>query len=153
MNFCYDPIRGGVNYAWTGGFLDVTNARPGMGKLIKAAQLLGPVVYRETGPAPLRRNDPAQTPVVEFKGYTLGNGFVEIRSTIDGTPVREKISALPDRSGLTRTFTFDGSGTAAKWWYLTTGHAATAVTPDASGAFTLTARFDASSNSSAKSAP
>jgi hypothetical protein len=153
VNFCYDPIRGGVNYAWTGGFLDLTNLRPAMGKLIKAAQLLGPVVYRETGPAPLRRGDPKKTPVVEFKGYTLGNGFVEIRYLIDDTPIREKISALPDHSGLTRTFSFDRSGADAKWWYVTTGHAATTVTPDATGTFTLTTRFDAQLNTPAKFAP
>ena len=153
VNFCYDPIRGGMNYAWTGGFLDVTNVRPAMGKLIKAAQLLGPVVYRETGAAPLRRGPPARAPIVEFTGYTLGQGFVEIRYTIDDSPVREKISALPDQTGLTRTFTFDRSGADAKWWYVTTGRAATTVTPDAGGSFTLTTLFGPPLNAPAKSAP
>ena len=36
VNVCYDPVRGGVNYAWTGGFLDITNVRP-VNKLVKAA--------------------------------------------------------------------------------------------------------------------
>src|SRR4051794_17515371 len=67
ISFCYDPTRGGVNYAWTGGFIDLTNVRP-VNKLIKAADLIGTVVYRETGASPLRRGDARHEPVVEFKG-------------------------------------------------------------------------------------
>ena len=67
VNVCYDPVRGGVNYAWTGGFLDITNVRP-VNKLVKAAVPLGPIVYRETGAAPLRRGDALRPPDVEFKG-------------------------------------------------------------------------------------
>ena len=66
VNVCYDPVRGGVNYAWSGGFLDIADVRP-VNKLIKAAKVLGPVVYRETGASPLRRGDAAREPVVEFK--------------------------------------------------------------------------------------
>ncbi|MBC7366367.1 MAG: hypothetical protein H7343_06065 [Undibacterium sp.] len=141
INFCYDPVRGGVNYAWTGGFLDLTNVRPGPGKLIKPAQLLGPIVARESGPAPLRRGDPAHIPVIEFKGYTLRSDSVELRYTLDDTPVREEIAALSDGSGLRRTFRFDRSGTDAKWFYVTAGQPATTLTAAASGALVLITRF------------
>src|SRR5215211_4092301 len=61
VNFCFDPVRGGVSYAWTGEFLDLTPMRPGTGKFIKPAKPLGSMVYREAGFAPLRRGDPSRT--------------------------------------------------------------------------------------------
>ncbi len=153
INFCYDPIRGGVNYVWTGGFLDLNNVRPGPGKLIKPAQLLGPIVARETGPAPLRRGDPAHAPIIVFKGYSLRAGSVELRYTLDDTLVREAITALPDGTGLKRTFHFDRSGTDAKWFYVTSGQPLTTLTADTSGAFVLLTRFTASSSVPATAAP
>jgi hypothetical protein len=140
VNVCYDPVRGGVNYAWTGGFLDVANVRP-VNKLIKPAVLLGPVVYRETGPAPLRRGEATREPVLEFRGYTLRAAFVELRYTVDGTPVAETITALPNAAGLKRTFRFDRSGEDAKWFYVVAGQPAAALTRDASGAFTIETLF------------
>ena len=140
VSFCYDPTRGGVNYAWTGGFIDLTNVRP-VNKLIKAAALRGPVVYRETGASPLRRGDATREPVVEFKGYTLHAAAVELRYTVDGAPVAETISALPNAAGLKRTFRFDRAGADAQWLYVVAGQPATALTRDAAGAFTLEALF------------
>lgn len=153
INFCYDPIRGGVNYVWTGGFLDLANVRPGPGKLIKPAQLLGPIVARETGAAPLRRGDPAHIPVIEFKGYTLRSGSVELRYTLDDTPVREAIVALPDGTGLKRTFHFDRSGADAKWFYVTAEQPTTPLAADASGAFVLITRFTPSAPVPVTAAP
>lgn len=140
VNFCYDPVRGGVNYAWTGGYLDITNVRP-INKLIKPATLLGPVVYRETGAAPLRRGDVTREPVLEFKGYTLRPSAVELRYTVDGAPVAETITALPNAAGLKRTFRFDRSAADAKWFYVLAGQPATALPRDASGAFTIETLF------------
>jgi hypothetical protein len=140
INFCYDPVRGGVNYAWKGGYLDIANVRP-VNKLIKPAALLGPVVYRETGAAPLRRGDATREPVVEFKGYTLRHSAVELRYAIDGAPVAETITALPNATGLKRSFRFDRSGADAKWFYVTAGQPAAALTRDATGAFTIETLF------------
>jgi hypothetical protein len=145
VSFCYDPTRGGLNYAWTGGFIDLTNVRP-VNKLIKAAGLVGTVVYRETGPSPLRRGDVAHVPVVEFKGYTLRTAAVELRYTVDGVPVAEEISARPSGDGLIRRFRFDRAGADAAWSYVVEGRPATVLTKDAAGVFTLEVPF-------AKSAP
>ena len=143
VNFCYDPVRGGVNYAWTGDFLDLTNVRP-VNKLIKAAELRGPIVYRESGSAPLRRGDARRVPVIEFKGYTLRDAEVELRYTVDGAPVRETIAALPKGTGLRRTFRFDGAGADAAWFHVVDGRPATALTRDASGAFVIEHAFSPS---------
>lgn len=142
VNVCYDPVRGGVNYAWTGGFLDLANVRP-VNKLVKAAVPLGPIVYRETGPAPLRRGAVERTPVVEFKGYTLQEAAVELRYTVDGVLVHETLAALPGGKGLRRTFRVDGTGADAAWHYAVDGRPAQALTPGPGGVFTLEIPFSA----------
>jgi hypothetical protein len=144
INFCYDPTRGGVNYAWTGGFVDLTNVRP-VNKLIKAAELRGPVVYRETGPSPLRRGEATHEPVVEFKGYTLRDSAVELRYTVDGVPVSEEIRARPTGDGLVRRFRFDRAGGDAKWFYAVAVRPAVTLAKEASGALVLDVPFEKSS--------
>jgi hypothetical protein len=140
VNFCFDPVRGGVSYAWTGDFLDLTPMRPGTGKFIKAAKPLGPIVYREAGPSPLRRGDPSRAPVVEFTGYTVGADVIEFRYTIDGAQVREEVRARPDGRGLIRRFKFDDGGD-AKWWHVIDGKPATELKREAGGAFVLETLF------------
>ncbi len=140
VNFCFDPVRGGVCYAWTGGFIDLTTVRPGVGgKHISPVKLLGPVVYREEGNAPLRRGDPTRPPVVEFKGYTLHDDAVEFRYTVDGFLLQEEIRARPG-GGLVRRFRVAG-GTDAKWWYVTDGQPARPLAVGADGQLTLEIPF------------
>ena len=135
-NFCFDPVRGGVSYVWRGGFLDLSPARPGPGKFINAAKLLGPVLYQETGIAPLRRGDPGQVPAVEFTGYTLRDDAVEFRYTIDGSPVREEVRTNADGTALVRRFHVAAAGD-AKWWHVTDGKPATELKRESSGIFLL----------------
>jgi len=140
INFCFDPVRGAVSYVWTGGFLDLSPTRPGAGKFIAAAKLLGPVVYRETGYAPLRRGDPARTAVVEFTGYSLRDDAVEFRYTVDGIPVRQDIRARPDGTALVCRFHVE-SGTDAKWWHAVDGQPATELRREPNGTFVLELPF------------
>ena len=140
VNFCFDPVRGGVSYAWTGKFLDLSPMRPGTGKFIKPANLLGPVVYREAGAAPLRRGDPQRVPTFEFAGYTLRDDAVEFRYTIDGALVREEIRARPNGDGLERRFQFEG-GADARWWHVVEGKPATELKRVSGGAFVLEIPF------------
>lgn len=140
VNFCFDPVRGGVSYAWTGGFLDLTPARPGPGKFISPVKLLGPVVYQESGRAPLRRGDPARSPLYEFNGYTLRSDAVEFRYTIDGTPVREEVRAKPDGTGLVRRFTISGGGD-TKWWHVTDGRPPAELARESDGSWRIEVTF------------
>ena len=136
VSFCFDPVRGGVSYAWKGGFVDISPARPGAaGKFIQAVKLAGPVAYQESGVAPLRRGDPARPPVVEFTGYTLRDDAVEFRYTVDGTPVREEVRASRDGSALVCRFQIEG-GADAKWWHVVNGRPASEL-KRAAGAFVL----------------
>lgn len=118
LNFCYDPVRGGLSYAWKGGFADLTPVRPDVGKFIHPIKLLGERFYRETGDLPLRRGDPNRSPIVVFKGYRLEDAAIEFHYTIDGVLVRERIQARPDGGALVRRFSFDAAGADARWWYL-----------------------------------
>lgn len=136
VNFCFDPVRGAVSYVWTGAFLDLTPARPGIGKFINPAQLLGPIAYQENGSGPLRRHDPTQVPVIEFTGYSLRHDAVEFRYTVDGLPVREEIRARPDGSALIRRLHLAG-GTDARWWHVVEGQPATELKRDHTGALVL----------------
>lgn len=140
VNFCFDPVRCSVNYAWPGDYLDITPARPGTGKFIKPAKPLGPILYREMGFAPLRRGDPGRTPVVEFTGYTLRDDAVEFRYAIDGVPVREEIRARPGGDGLTRRFHFE-TGSDARWWHVVEGRPPTELKRETSGAVVLEVVF------------
>jgi hypothetical protein len=134
VNFCFDPVRAGVSYAWSGDFIDLSEMRPGAGKFIKAAKLLGPVRYQEAGIAPLRRGDPSRVPVVEFTGYSLRDDSIEFRYTIDGAPVREEIRARPGGGGLIRRFHIEGNAD-AKWWHVVDGAPATELKREAGGTF------------------
>lgn len=136
INFCFDPVRAAVSYVWTGGFLDLTPARPGPGKFISAARLLGPLAYQETGFAPLRRGDPARAPAVEFTGYRLRDDAVEFRYTIDGTPVREVIRARADGTALVRRFQIE-AGADAKWWHVAAGQPPMELRRERDGTFVL----------------
>ena len=135
MNFCWDPVRGGVSYAWSGDFLDLTPMRPGTGKFIKPAKPLGAMFYRETGVAPLRRGDRGRTPAVEFTGYALRDDAIEFRYTIDGTPVREEIRARAG-GGLIRRFHFEG-GSDARWWHVAEGQPPVELKREPAGTFVL----------------
>jgi len=136
INFCWDPLRGAVNYVWKGGFIDATPARPGIGKFTEAVKLLGPIVYQEAGAVPLRRDDPAREPTVEFAGYTLKADAIEFRYTVNGLLVREEIRARADGAALVRRLQIQG-GSDGRWWHVVTGRPATELKRDPSGAFML----------------
>ena len=136
VNFCFDPVRGGVSYVWTGGFLDLAPMRPGPGKFIQPAGLEGPLVYREEGVAPLRRGDPAKVPEVIFTGYTLRADAIEFRYTVDGVPVREEVRVKSGGGALVRTMHFP-AGNDARWWRVLDGRPPELLGPGADGKITL----------------
>ncbi len=118
LSFCYDPTRGGLSYAWKGGFADLSPTRPNVGKFVHPIKLLGERFYRESGAFPLRRGDPARIPAVVFNGYRVEDVAIEFHYTVDGVQVKERIHATPDGRGLVRRFRFGAGGADARWWYL-----------------------------------
>jgi hypothetical protein len=115
VSLCFDPVRGGLNYAWTGGFVDVAPIRPGMGKTVAPVTLLGDVVYRETEGTPWRVGRADRVPAVRFRGYSVAADRIEFVYTLDGLEVREQIVPR-GRTGLVRRFVVSGGG--GPVWFL-----------------------------------
>ncbi len=136
VNFCFDPVRGGVSYVWTGGFVDLEPMRPGPGKFIRPAGLGGPLVHREEGPAPLRRGDPAKVPEVIFTGYALRDDAIEFRYTVDGAAVLEEVRVKLGGGALVRVFHFP-AGNDTRWWRVLDGRPPERLVPGADGKITL----------------
>lgn len=136
VNFCFDPVRGGVSYVWTGGFLDLAPMRPGQGKFIQPAGLEGALVHREEGVAPLRRGDPAKVPEVIFTGYALRDDAIEFRYTVDGAAVHEEVRVKPGGGALVRTLHFP-AGNDIRWWRVLDRRPPERLVPGADGKITL----------------
>ena len=144
ISFCWDPLRCSVSYIWKGGFIDVTPSRPGLGKFIEAATLLGPIVYHEVGESPLRNSDPARKPEIAFTGYTLKADAIEFRYTVDGRKVREEIRVHADGTALLRRLEIESSAD-GRWWHVVTGRPAAELIRDRSGTWTITLPFSSGS--------
>jgi hypothetical protein len=142
VNFCYDPIRGGLSYAWTGDFVDLAPVRPGKGKMIRPVGLRGPIVYREAGLMPLRRGDPSRAANVEFSGYRLGDETIEFGYTVEGVWGRERIPPRPDGHGLQRSFELK-LPPGEKLWFVRDGQPPVALVAGADGVFTRNIDFPA----------
>jgi len=113
LGFSYDPGRGGVNYVWQGGYVDL--GPTWKAKINHPAEVKGTIVYREQVRFPLRLAPGAGEPAYVFKGYVLLPDAVEFHYTLDGVPVREEIRAAPAGRGLVRIFRTDTS--VAAWSY------------------------------------
>jgi hypothetical protein len=99
---CFDPARGGVNYAWDGDFVDLHPRW--VTKRGEPARLSGAVFYRESDPQPWR--DGAGKPAeFQFLGYQWKGRWVELHYTVGGREVREQFRPLSDGSGFAREFT------------------------------------------------
>ncbi|MEM9158409.1 MAG: cytochrome c [Verrucomicrobiota bacterium] len=82
LSYCFDTTECRLLYAWSGGFMDMTNYwGEGSGNRRKKfgyiGELLGPVSYMASGPASLS-GEP------KFKGYRKVNSIPEFLYSIDG---------------------------------------------------------------------
>lgn len=102
LSYCWDAGACRLRYAWTGGFLDLTDYWTVKGEL--HGKMLGTVFYRDKSAYPLRVGEPDHIPIVDFKGYRLVRQYPEFHYVIDGMEVFELIHPKQDGSGLIRTF-------------------------------------------------
>ena len=102
VGVCLDPVRGGVNFAWEGDFVDL---RPRwLTKQGAPARIFGPVFYSEKAWRPLRGGAPGASSAWRFLGYTLHEGAPRFRYDVSGREITETLRALPDGAGFTRLF-------------------------------------------------
>lgn len=112
VGVCLDPVRGGVNFAWEGDFVDL---RPRwLTKQGAPARIFGEVFYSEKAWQPLRTGAPGAAPAWRFLGLTWREGTPEFRYSVASREITESLRALADGSGFTRTFTVT-AGQAPLW--------------------------------------
>jgi hypothetical protein len=93
---CFDPQRGGINYAWIGSLdLSPTVAQ----KINQPAEVEGELFYRDT----------STVPRIQFRGYRFVEGGVTLRYDVDGVEVNEHLAALAGSQGFTRRIERQGS--------------------------------------------
>lgn len=102
IGFCYDPGRGGINYAWRGTFVDL--APTWKAKINEPAIVRGRIGYRETVRWPLRFNGASGDPRYEFRGYVLIADGIEFHYLLDGILVREEIRPADGGRAIMRRF-------------------------------------------------
>jgi plastocyanin len=100
--YCWDAGACRLRYAWSGGFLDLTDYWTIKGE--PHARVLGSIFYRSIEQFPLRLGHPDSIPQVDFKGYRLVEGFPEFHYRIDALEVYEIILPKDDDTGLIRRF-------------------------------------------------
>jgi hypothetical protein len=112
VGVCLDPVRGGVNFAWEGDFVDL---RPRwLTKQGAPARILGSVFYVEKAWQPLRAGSPGSGEGPRFRGYTLRDGVPEFHHEVGGRSVHETLRALPNGEGFVREFQV-GAGNTPLW--------------------------------------
>ncbi len=103
VSYCWDAEACHLRYAWEGDFVD--NAGLWKGKPNAVATVLGQVFFRSKVNHSIRLGDsPANTSVIQYKGYQLRNRYPEFHYTIDGIDVYELIHPTDEGTGLIRTF-------------------------------------------------
>jgi hypothetical protein len=102
---CFDPQRGGVNYAWHGELdLSPTVAQ----KINLPAVVEGQLFYRDHGPGPLRVGDRNHTPRFRLRGYRLLDDGVELDYQAEDVRVRERLTTGDGGRAIVRRFEFTG---------------------------------------------
>jgi hypothetical protein len=103
LNFCFDPIRANLIYAWRGDYVDL--AATVNGKIPRDAAIRGEMFYRSLTTSGFRRGDDADAaPTIRFRAFRLHADIPEFDYEVDGARVRESIRPSPDGATLLRRF-------------------------------------------------
>jgi hypothetical protein len=104
-NFCFDPVRGNLIYAWQGDYLDL---RPTVdGKNPGEPVLQGRIFHEDLTASGFRTGSQNAAPVIRFRGYRVQKDVPEFQYEVDGILVRETIRPGPGGVGLIRQFRID----------------------------------------------
>lgn len=105
---CFDPQRGGVNYAWSGD-LDL---RPTVAQKINQPAIVeGRLFFGDALEGPLRVTHRDQIPRMRFRGYRFEDKGVTLRYQVDEIAVDEHLTAFPAGDGFVRRLHFEGPAT------------------------------------------
>lgn len=102
LSFVWDAATCHLRYAWRGGFVDSTRHWRGNGSAF--SEIDGHIYYRAGRSFPIRIGTTAEVPERRFRGYHLVDGLPVFVFEIEGYEVRQRITALPDKTGLRMDF-------------------------------------------------
>jgi hypothetical protein len=102
LNFCFDPIRANLIYAWRGDYVDL--AATVNGKIPRDAAVRGTIFYQSLTMCGFRRESGAVEPEVRFRAFGMHNEIPEFEYDVDGTRVRETVRPSSDGTSLVRQF-------------------------------------------------
>ena len=107
LNFCFDPIKGAVAYAWDGDYVDLWPTIAA--KTPRDVIVQGRIFYSASEKKGFQSDKGAATSV-QFHGYRLEANIPRFRYSINQAVVEETITPKSDRSGLIRRFRMETSG-------------------------------------------
>jgi hypothetical protein len=102
LNFCFDPIRGNVIYAWEGEYIDL--APTVNGKIPRNAVIKGKPFYQSLTTSDFRSGTKQADPEIRFIAFRVRNDIPEFEYEVDGIRVRESVRPTPDGKDLIRQF-------------------------------------------------
>jgi hypothetical protein len=102
LNFCFDPIRGELIYAWRGDYVDLSATVNG--KIPRDAAIRGTIFYQSLTPSGFRSGEGTTEPKIRFKAFRVHDDVPEFEYEVDGVVVRETIRPSPDGATLVRQF-------------------------------------------------
>ncbi len=103
LNYCWDAGECRLRYVWRGAFIDASANWHGSGRDL-AVVPADP--WWSTGPGsfPLKIGASSGPPAVKFLGYKIEEGIPEFHYRVGAAEVFEKITSLPDNSGISEHF-------------------------------------------------
>ena len=108
LNFCFDPIRGNLIYAWRGDYVDLSATVNG--KIPRDAAIRGTIFYQSLTACGFRRSDGQADPEIRFHAFRVHDGTPEFEYEVDSAHVRETIRPSPDGTSLVREFSVTTAG-------------------------------------------
>ena len=102
LNFCFDPVRGNLIYAWQGDYVDLTPTVNG--KLPRDAVIQGRKFYESLTASGFRTGNGKAEPEIRFRAFRVRKGVPEFEYDVDGVRVREAIHPSADGMSLVREF-------------------------------------------------
>jgi hypothetical protein len=102
LNFCFDPVRGNLIYAWQGDYVDLSPTVNG--KLPRDAVIQGKKFYESLTASGFRTGNGDADPEIRFRVFRVRQGIPEFEYDVDGVRVRETIRPSTDGASLIREF-------------------------------------------------
>ncbi|GAA4307424.1 plastocyanin/azurin family copper-binding protein [Compostibacter hankyongensis] len=115
ISYCWDETACRLQFAWKGGFLDMSDLWKG--HFNASAKILGDIFFRDNTDFPIRWGADAAVPEARYKGYRLVDRYPEFHYTLNGTDVYELIRPGKDSMGLIRSFRIPHAGQTV--WFFT----------------------------------